>query len=87
MRSGLASVAARRIYSDIGRIIGERSFDVSLGRAYTSRIRKLVLVGYAVGDVLLSIPRRIYLKLSGRGDFKPPHAILTFDAMTEEQRA
>ena len=40
LRSGLAILAARHIYADIGRIIGERHWDVTQGRAYTTKARK-----------------------------------------------
>ena len=64
-RSGLAILSARHIYSDIGRIISEKDWDVTSGRAYTTRGRKLRLVAKSLIRLALSVPIRFFLRLKG----------------------
>ncbi|MEE2786744.1 MAG: phytoene/squalene synthase family protein [Myxococcota bacterium] len=85
-RSALAILAARHIYSDIGRIIERRQFDVTRGRAYTTKLRKLLLVMLAFGKLICSTPRRFYLRLAGQGRLSTPDHVLTFEKMVESER-
>ena len=84
LRSALAIIAARRIYADIGRVFRERGCDVTKGRAFTSRARKIVLICGGLGRLLISVPRRLWLTITGRGRLEAPDTVLTFDAMFSE---
>jgi len=83
-RSALAIISARKIYADIGRVIRRRNCDVSAGRAFTTKGRKIVLVLASIGLLGLSIPIRIGLALAGRGSFTRPDKILAFEDMLME---
>lgn len=88
-RAALAVSAARLIYSDIGRVIARQGYDVTAGRAYTTKARKLALVGRAALGVMASLPRRWLLWVTGRGAMPPPTAELPFEqvALYEERVA
>jgi len=81
VRSGLAIVAARLIYSDIGRIIRRHDCDVTAGRAFTTRARKLILVARSLFRMATSIPKRLWLISTGDGHYQAPDGVLTFDEM------
>jgi phytoene synthase len=49
---GVAMRAARLIYAEIGHVIAQRGYDVTLGRAVVSPARKLWLVGRALLDTV-----------------------------------
>jgi 15-cis-phytoene synthase len=57
-RAALAVRAARLVYSAIGRRIRANGYDVLRGRTVVTRVRKLVLVGCALGLALLELPAR-----------------------------
>lgn len=78
-RSALAVAAARHIYRDIGRLIAARGYDPTAGRVWTSKPRKLVLVGRALLTIAASAPRRVWLALTGRGGVTAPATELRFD--------
>ena len=78
-RSALAVAAARYIYRDIGRLIAARRYDPTAGRAWTSKPRKLVLVGRALLTIAASAPRRGWLALTGRGGITAPAIELRFE--------
>ncbi|MEZ4436373.1 MAG: phytoene/squalene synthase family protein [bacterium] len=80
-RSALAVAAARHIYRDIGRVVAAQGHDPSAGRAWTSKGRKLWLVGRALAQVAASAPRRLWWAVSGRGRFIPPPRALPFEAL------
>lgn len=79
-QSALAVEAAARVYRDIGRVIAARGHDPRAGRAWTSKGRKLWLVGRALIGVAARAPRRLWLRLT-RGGFAPPRRVLPFEAM------
>jgi 15-cis-phytoene synthase len=57
-RAALAVRIARLVYSAIGRRIRANGYDVLRGRTVVTRVRKLVLVGCALGMALLELPAR-----------------------------
>ena len=86
LRAGLAILAARHIYSDIGRIIEARNWDVTQGRAFTTKARKIWLVARALGRLTLSLPKRLGLRLTGRGTLMIPQKVLTFEDLVKWER-
>ncbi len=79
-QSALACEAAGRIYRDIGRVIAAQDHDPSAGRAWTTKGRKLWLAARALASTAAGIPRRIWLRLRGRG-IAPPTTVLSFADM------
>ncbi len=82
-QSALACEAAARVYRDIGRVIAARGHDPSAGRAWTSRGRKLWLVGRALLGAAARAPMRLWLRLRGRG-FAPPETTLAFEDLDRQ---
>lgn len=60
-RAALAVRSARLIYSRIGARVRAQDCDVTRGRAYVSKSRKLGLVARALASALLESPRRMLL--------------------------
>jgi phytoene synthase len=60
-RAALAVRSARLIYSRIGARVRAQDCDITRGRAYVSKGRKLGLVARALGSALLESPRRMLL--------------------------
>lgn len=80
-RAALAVAAARHIYRDIGRVLLARGADVTAGRVWTSKPRKLALVARAALGLAASAPRRLWLAATGRGRFVAPAAVLPFEEL------
>jgi len=80
-RAALAVAAARHIYRDIGRVLLDRGGDVTAGRVWTTKPRKLVLVARAALGIAASAPRRLWLAATGRGRFVAPTRVLPFEEL------
>jgi phytoene synthase len=61
-RAAIAVRVARDVYAAIGDQIARQDHDVTAGRAYVSRARKLVLAGAAIARVAASAPARLVRK-------------------------
>lgn len=81
-RCSVAVAAARRIYAEIGAVLGERSWDVSAGRAFVSTRRKLHLVGLCLLERTGSLRGRGVGLATTRTRFDRPTRSLAFAEMS-----
>ncbi|MEI7993205.1 MAG: squalene/phytoene synthase family protein, partial [Actinomycetota bacterium] len=70
-RCGLAIAVASAVYRDIGRVLANQQFNPLSGRAHTTLLRKLFLVGRATMRRVLDLPARMLVE--GRA----PQTVLT----------